>query len=363
MSIKKRKHTIKRLFTGILECLCLYTFCLTASAEAVLPNCLSSIGEEAFAGDGSLDDVILSESVMSIESRAFADTMLHSITIPSTVINIAEDSFANVATPFLILSEPGAVAVSYALNHNIDFRAETISRALIIGQTNYPGIYKLNGPGKDIEKIQTALDGFDITIQTDLTSKEIENAIDTVFSESKDEDISLLYYSGHGNQEDGSLVGIDLASRVTAEEIRKSLDAIPGRKIVVIDACYSGALIGKAIEKDNECNPESDPAEMFVEAFRIEKPRLRSTIASSQCFVMVSSKSDEESWEASYGGIFTDAFVKSRTLADVNQDNIVTLQEAYQYTSDSVQKIANSGGKKQTVQVYPENCGWFGLFR
>lgn len=327
-----------------------------AFATSIFPDSLVAIEEEAFAGDVSLENLIISEEVTSIGPRAFAETALKTIAIPSSVTDIAGDAFENVRTPMLILTEPGSTAVTYALRSNLDFRADTVCRALVIGQTEYPGDSKLEGPGKDIVKLQAILDGYSVTTATNLTAEEIRNSIASTFSEAKEEDISLFYYSGHGNAFDGALVGIDLTSCVTAAELRAALDYVPGRKIVIVDACYSGGLIRKS-------TGSSDPAALFVKAFTTKPLRLFSSIAAQQYFVIASSKSDEESWEASYGGIFTDAFVKSRASADEDCDGVVTLQEAYQYTKEKVQQTASAGGKIQTAQVYPENCHWFGLFR
>ena len=335
-----------------------------AKAEAILPDSLTVIKEGAFQGDKSLGTVRIPENVVSIGSRAYAETELKTIFIPPSVVDIAFDAFDDISTPMLIETTPGSYAVSFALMNNLDFRAETTCRALIIGQTNYPGIYKIDGPGKDIEKIPSILDGYNITTKTNLTADDILDAMMSTFSEATDEDISLLYYCGHGNKEDGSLVGIDISSRLTASRLRSALDSVRGRKIVIVDACYSGALIGRTIQsQEDDCIGSSDPASLFLTSFLANRSLRNSTIATQQYFVIVSSKGDEESWEASYGGIFTDAFVKSKMYGDKDSDGIITLQEAYQYTRESVKEVANAGGKTQSVQVYPEDCHWFGIFR
>ena len=334
-----------------------------AYADVILPDNLHSIGEEVFTGDVSIENVTIPEHVTSIGSRAFADTSLKSIFIPSSVTDIAVDSFENVTSPMLILPESGSSAVAYALRNNLDFRADTVFRALVVGQTDYPGSYRIDGPGKDVVKIQSVLDGYSVSTLTNLTAEEILNAVKTVFSKAKDEDISLFYYCGHGNRADGSLIGIDLTSYVTAADLRATLDSVPGRKIVIVDACYSGALIGRSTKISRSKVSEQDPATMFINAFTTKRPLLFATLAAQQYFVIASSKSDEESWEASYGGIFTDAFVKSKDFGDKNDDGVITLQEAYNYAKEIVLDVASSGGVTQSVQVYPENCYWFGLFR
>ena len=356
--------TIVKQGTGfLLFLLLLCIFPSVALADGSLPENLLLIETEAFAGDTSLENVTIPEHVISIGPRAFAETALKSIIIPSSVTDIAVDSFENVTSPMLIMTEAGSSAVTYALGKNLDFRANTVCRALVIGQTDYPGSYKIDGPGKDIVKIQSVLDGYNISVLTNLTAEGMLDAIRSAFSEAKDEDISLFYYCGHGNATDGSLLGIDLTSYVTATDLRITLDSVPGRKIIIVDACYSGSLIGRSAMKSNDVASASDPAALFLNAFTTKRLRQFSTLAAQQYFVMVSSKSDEESWEASYGGIFTDAFVKRKDYGDENDDGVVTLQEAYNYTEETVMNVAISGGVMQSVQVYPENCYWFGLFR
>ena len=59
-----------------------------ANAGFVLPQSLTIIGEEAFA-DIAAEGVDVTENVVSIESRAFADCVdLREITIPATVLSI-----------------------------------------------------------------------------------------------------------------------------------------------------------------------------------------------------------------------------------------------------------------------------------
>lgn len=330
-----------------------------ANADVVLPNTLTIIEEAAFQGDISVKEVVIHDQVTEICNRAFADTGLEHIVIPASVTNIASDAFANIVTPMLIETQPDSVVVTFALQNNIDFRANTVCRALLIGQTDYPGDYKLEGPGKDITKLSGALDNYLVTAKTNLTADEILDAVSTTFAEAKEQDISLLYYSGHGERTTGALVGIDMAGNVTAERLREALDEIPGRKVVIVDACYSGALIGRSLLRSSA----EDPAALFVEGFKTRSRSRSSNLVEHRNYVMASSKGDEESWEASYGGVFSNALISSKTLGDANQDDVVTFEEAYQYTKTKVNSIVTVEGKTQTVQVYPENCYWFGLFR
>ena len=73
-----------------------------------LPASLKVIGEEAFAGDSSLDKVVIPEGVESIGPRAFADSSVKSVVLPASVTDIADDAFSG--------SSPAVTAIkdSYA---------------------------------------------------------------------------------------------------------------------------------------------------------------------------------------------------------------------------------------------------------
>ena len=327
----------------------------SAAAELILPEGLTVIEREAFRGDTSIGRAVLSDRVTAIQPLAFADTALQSIAIPPSVTSIAPDAFQDVKTPLLILSTAGSYAARYALERGIDFRADTAFRALIVAQTDYPGEYMLEGPAMDIPKMRQALDGYQVTLKTNLNAAEFQTAVAEAFAGAKEEDVSLVYFSGHGNP-DGGLRGVDMTSAVSGSDLRLWLDAVPGRKIVLVDACYSGGLIGKNAAK----SAQADPARAFIDSFLSGLVSRSGNLAEPRYFVMASSKQSEQSYENDSGGLFTDAFLKSKTAADGNGDLVVTFEEAYQYVKAQVSRF--SAGL-QTVQAYPDACTWFGLFR
>ncbi len=100
------------------------------------------------------------------------------------------------------------------------------------------------------------------------------------FSDAGDEDLSLIYLSTHGvvRIRDGAPEMVLLLSDgrtedgLRPEKLREMLDEVPGQKVLVLDACRSGAAIGEG-------------AETFANAFEGGNYR-----------ILVSSGSDEESW-------------------------------------------------------------------
>lgn len=60
---------------------------------------------------------------------------------------------------------------------------------------------------------------------------------------------SLFYYMGHGSP-DSLEVGLD--ESLSHEELLAALDLIPGRKVLLLSACYSGAVIEIVRQKPNQ---------------------------------------------------------------------------------------------------------------
>lgn len=92
--------------------------CVVAFAGTMsMPQSLEVIGSSAFEGDTSLDTVELPAGMIQIRSRAFANSSLTSISIPSTVSFIAADAFLGTNT--VIRSVASCYAAEYAQAHNI----------------------------------------------------------------------------------------------------------------------------------------------------------------------------------------------------------------------------------------------------
>lgn len=107
-----------------------------------------------------------------------------------------------------------------------------------------------------------------------------ERLVADTFRDAKQADTSLIYLSTHGvlrNEADGQQRMSLLLSDGTEEEslspekLRIALEKIPGKKILILDACHSGAVIGKGWDAEN-------PFE------------------GSGCLVLCSSSAEEDSW-------------------------------------------------------------------
>ena len=177
----------------------------------------------------------------------------------------------------------------------------------------------------------------------------LKAAIEWAFSGADEDDISLLYISTHGLFEsnrtlpEGALPFSDgsLEEEVGAQALEAMLDSIPGEKVILVDACASGALIGKGVSPS------------------VGSARVRAAFRREDYHVLVSAGANELSWywqadtqEAPPGAsYFTAALVAGAGLygtygADANADGVITLREMYAYL--------RTGQPSSSAQAYPQ---------
>ena len=117
---------------------------IVALADAVLtmPAALQIIDEEAFYGSTSIDRVVLSNKVTEIRSRAFANSTLSEINLPSSITYIAEDAFDG-PDKVTVSATEGTYAYRWAVEHGyiseeievIDFTVSPDMLTLTVGST------------------------------------------------------------------------------------------------------------------------------------------------------------------------------------------------------------------------------------
>lgn len=96
----------------------------------ILPSSLQIIGESAFEGT-AVKIVVLSDSVTTIEKRAFADTFqLETVRLPSSVKYIDECAFESASEP-VIQGKADSYAAQWAQAHGYAFSAQSDTAALI----------------------------------------------------------------------------------------------------------------------------------------------------------------------------------------------------------------------------------------
>ncbi len=165
--------------------------------------------------------------------------------------------------------------------------------------------------------------------------------IQKAFGEADADDCNTLYISTHGAYDDAGNMALLLSdgvteSRLTAAELEALFQGVSGTNILLLDACYSGAFIGKGMR-------EPPPAAAFQ---------------NGNFKVLTSSGAMEESWywngrsDGAQGSFyFTQILTQGISPlwnypADGNRDGSITLAELTRYL------LTNHGAS--TPQVYPQ---------
>ena len=114
-------------------------------------------------------------------------------------------------------------------------------RALLIAESAYVQPYTLEGPANDAARMRTWLTatGCSVVTRRDLKASELLEAVRAAAVGIDADGMLLLYFAGHCDGQ--ALYGID-GGYVTGPELKEALDALPCEKLIIVDACGSGAL-------------------------------------------------------------------------------------------------------------------------
>src|SRR5699024_2063645 len=120
-------------------------------------------------------------------------------------------------------------------------------RALLIGNSAYyDGNTSLEGPINDLIKMESTMRNNyfgdsnkpfkSIVVKKNQTSAGIIQSIQTVFKDAKANDVSYIYYSGHGYLSNytgvSNLAGVD-GSSLDVNELERALAMVPGKVVVI----------------------------------------------------------------------------------------------------------------------------------
>jgi len=123
--------------------------------------------------------------------------------------------------------------------------------ALVIGMSKYQQVPRLSNPARDAEAMTSLFKkaGFELVVsERDLGISDLRRVIREFSEISRDADISVVYYAGHGIEVDGTnyLVPADAKllsdfdvedETVSLERVLKALDPVKRLKLVILDAC------------------------------------------------------------------------------------------------------------------------------
>lgn len=140
--------------------------------------------------------------------------------------------------------------------------AATNSRvALVFSNSAYSNFGELKNPVNDGNLISSSLRkaGFEVRRKSNLSDSQMRAALREFSRESKNYDVSLVYYAGHGVQISGKnyLLPIDLPLPESEQDVRLSslsvddvIEALNSKyKIVVLDACRDNPTLGRSLSR------------------------------------------------------------------------------------------------------------------
>lgn len=171
---------------------------------------------------------------------------------------------------------------------------------------------------------------------------EILAALTSIAQTAAEDDFLLFYFSGHGIARDGEAFLLPSDASYTAltdtaisfSRLKKIIQDSPARsKVIIVDACHSGAQIGKA------------PTEMTVEFMRHVYDEAEGLAILSSC------KQQQVSWEWPERGqsVFTYFLLQGlEGDADSHRKGFVTVSDVHQFVTDKVKTWA---AQRNRVQV------------
>ncbi len=169
-----------------------------------------------------------------------------------------------------------------------------------------------------------------ILVDEEATLGNIKRTLHEVFSKAGENDLIMMYYSGHGVP--GALLPFDFNSdginKLYYEEVSAILKRSRAKyKLFIADACHSGSSLA---------HKGSTPRDQLPKELR---ERLAQSYASTA--LIVSSKEHETSVESSglRQGVFSYYLIKGlKGEADTNRDRYVNIRELYNYVSQNVRE-------------------------
>lgn len=231
--------------------------------------------------------------------------------------------------------------------------AQGVTRALLIGCDHFLSMEDTSPVGANNVALMTQTLTESGLIAPDMVTGSqglpgvdaLRQLVTEAFAGADEGDVSWFYLSTHGlwtpEQANADVTFLlsdgEKEEGVTARELRRMLDKVPGRKVVILDACHAGAAIGKGTGGS------------FANVF-----------TSPLYTVICSSGAMERSWfwssgdsgntDQPGGGYFSGAAAMGLSSlggygADANRDGSITLTELKRYL--------RSCDGASTVQTYP----------
>ena len=215
--------------------------------------------------------------------------------------------------------------------------------ALVIATYDYQdtGLRRLTAPAHDAEALAAvlrdpAVAGFEITMLINEPLQRVGEAIGDLYRDRRRDDLTLLYFTGHGLKDDDGRLYLAMTNTVrdnllftglSAEQVDQAMERCASRqKVLVLDCCYSGAFPAGRIAK-------ADGTVHTLERFQ---GRGRTVLTASDA-TQYSFEGEQAHGEA-VQSVFTRHLVAGLRdgSADLDGDGDITIDELYSYVHDRV---------------------------
>lgn len=267
-------------------------------------------------------------------------------------------------------------------------------RALLIGEERFAGDYcprnrsDVTAMADMLGSVRGLYGGrYSVTKKYDLSTSQILKAIRNTFSAADADDVSLFFIATHGDVvETGENAGTLITcpdDKLKFKDLAAALKAVPGKVIVILESCGSGAAVYANGAPQYEAAQAFDRA--AVAAFAEADPGVEAAVprggltsggirsntgelrVENKFYVLAASDYQELSWgmENDYDHFnfftmwLTDGIgTAGHMLADTDKNGQVTLHELYSYIAEVGDNYAIQLKRKlyyQHVQVYPAN--------
>ncbi|MGI9003862.1 MAG: caspase family protein [Pseudonocardia sp.] len=227
--------------------------------------------------------------------------------------------------------------------------------ALLVATYQYQdsGLRQLTSPVHDAESLAAVLSDpviadFEVTTLINEPYDRVGQAIGELYRDRRRDDLTLLYFTGHGLKDDGGRLYLAMANTqrdnlpftaLPASQIDYVMEGCASRqKILILDCCYSGAF------------PASRLVKADAQVYALESFQGRGRV------VLTASDTTQYSFEGNqpHGqakpSVFTHHLIVGLRdgSADLNGDGDITLDELYSYVYDRVvEEIPQQRPKKQ----------------
>ncbi|MDI2130749.1 caspase family protein [Yinghuangia seranimata] len=244
-------------------------------------------------------------------------------------------------------------------------------QALLIATYDYAdaALSRLTAPAHDADDLaevlgDPAIGGFEVTMLVNEPHHRVGEAIGDLYRDQRRDDLTLLYFTGHGLKDDSGRLYMAMANTrrdnllftaVTAEQVDQAMSASMARQnVLVLDCCYSGAFPAGRFAK----------ADSSVHALDRFRGQGRSVLTASDA-TQYAFEGDQLHGETAARSVFTRHLVAGLRdgSADLDRDGNITLDELYGYVYDRVvAEVPQQRPKKQdNVEgriVIARNVNW-----